>query len=52
MDLGKELKSLLKENFNSVYFNLTDNEIAGLHELLKLPFYHGMTEEICELKFV
>lgn len=44
--------SYLKENINSVYFEATDTEMEGLKELLLLPYYHGITDEIVELKIV
>lgn len=45
------LRSYYLENINSVYFDLTENEIIGLNELLRLPYYHGIIEDIIEPKF-
>lgn len=52
MSFRKEVKEFIEENLSGVYFEITENEIAGLHELLKLPYYHGITKEMFELKFV
>ena len=49
--MNREIYSFFKENINSLYFNLTDNEINGLLELLKLPYYHGIIDEMIEPKF-
>lgn len=52
MNFRKEVNEFIEENLNSVYFEMTENEITGLHELLKLPFYHGITKEMFELKLL
>lgn len=52
MNLRNEVGEFIEENLNTVYFEVTDNEIAGLHELLKLPFYHGIIKEMFELNLV
>ena len=52
IDLPEESSEFIQSNFNSAYFEMTENEIEGLHDLLKLPFYHGMIEEIVELKWI
>ncbi|MBN1299795.1 MAG: hypothetical protein JW995_01140 [Melioribacteraceae bacterium] len=52
MSLPAQFSKYVAENIDTVYFELTENEKEGLGELLKLPFYHGMIEEIKELKFV
>ena len=52
MNFRKEVNEFIEENLNSVYFEITENEIAGLYELLKLPYFHGITKEMFELKLV
>jgi hypothetical protein len=42
----------IKMNLGSIYFQLTDNEIEAINEIVKLPFYHGMIEDVHELKLV
>ncbi len=44
-------KDFIRNNFDSVYYDLTENEVTGLNDLLRLPFYQGIFEEITELKF-
>ena len=52
MNLSKEVNEFITGNLNTVYFEMTDNEVAGLHELIKLPFYHGIIKELFELNLV
>jgi len=49
--MNADLFPFFSENIDSVYFSLTSNEIDGLMELLKLPYYHGIIEDIIEPKF-
>lgn len=52
LSLKSEIVSFLKNNINSVYYEMTENEITGLHETMRLVFYHGIGEEIKEIRFV
>ena len=47
-----EACKFVKENFNSVYYDVTKNEINSLNELIRLLFYHGIIEDIFEMNFV
>ncbi|MCF8243190.1 MAG: hypothetical protein K9J16_17575 [Melioribacteraceae bacterium] len=47
-----ELTGFINENYNSVYYDLTENEIEGMNELIKLVFYRQIINEIKELKLV
>ncbi len=42
----------IKENFNSITYKLDEQDIAGINELLQLPYYHGLVKDIIEVKFV
>ena len=46
------VQNIIKENMNTVYYELTENETEGLNELLRLPYFHGIMEEVVEIKFV
>ncbi len=50
--LPEEAKEFLKKNLNSVYFEMTQNEIEGLNELLRYAYYKSVVEEIPTVKFV
>ncbi len=52
MKLNEDVNIFIKENFNSLYFEITQNEVDGLRELLKLPYFHGLMEDILDLNFV
>lgn len=52
LDLDNATKDFFKMNLNSVYFDMTKNEIDGLKELYKLLFYHGIIEDLFEINFV
>jgi len=51
LKLDSKLNDLISNNMNSVYFDFTQNEKEALEELLKLPYYHGITKDLVELKF-
>jgi len=50
--LPEKTKEFLVENLGSVYFDMTDNEEAALNELIKLIFYHGIIDDMFDVKFV
>lgn len=50
--LPKNLEDMVTENLDTIYYELTNNEIKGLNELLKLPYYHGIIKEITEVCYV
>ena len=50
--LNRKLSDFITENSESVYFDFTANEQQALDELLKLPYYHGIIDDIVEVKFV
>jgi predicted solute-binding protein len=52
MKINKEAEDLILENINSIYYELTENEIFGLNELLRLPYFHGIIEDVIEIKFI
>jgi len=42
----------VKENFNSINYKLDEQDIAGINELLQLPYYHGLIKNIIEVNFI
>ena len=52
MNFDETLNKYISENIDTVYYEMTENEVDGLLELLKLPYYHGVTEDLFELKLV
>ena len=51
LQLGEDAQKFLSLNWNAVYFDLTKNEIEGLNELLRLPYFHGIVKDIVEVNF-
>jgi hypothetical protein len=47
-----ELKNFVHENINSVYFEMTQNEIDAANELIKLVYYHGIIDDMFDVKFI
>lgn len=51
LKLDNELRNYLFDNFQSVYYDFTELEMEGLAELIKLPYYHGITKDLIDIKF-
>ena len=47
-----EVKSFITQNLNSVYFEMTGNEISAVNELIRLVYYHGIIEDLFDVNFV
>ncbi len=45
-------EDFLKENLVSVVYNLCEQNIVGVKELVELPYYYGFTKEMADLKLV
>ncbi|MFA7420297.1 MAG: MqnA/MqnD/SBP family protein [Melioribacteraceae bacterium] len=52
LEIPQSGKDFIKENYSTVYFDLTENEKDGLTELVKLAYYRGISEDIFDIKFV
>lgn len=52
LNVHTDLKDFISENIESVYFDMTVNEEDGLNELIKLMYYHGIIEDMFDVKFV
>lgn len=52
LEIPQSSKEFIKENYSTVYFDLTENEKEGLTELVKLAYYRGISEDIFDIKFV
>ena len=46
------ISEFLRANFNKVVYKLDEQDIVGIVELLRLPYYHGLIEDIVDVKFV
>lgn len=52
MDYQKKINEFVKDEIGSVYYDLTGNEKEALHELLRLPFFHNITKDLVDIKFI
>lgn len=52
LNLPDDAKLYFRENISSFICNLEEQDLDGLDQLLKLPFYHNLIQEIVEIKFV
>ncbi len=52
LQLDSIAKEFITQNFNSIYYEMTNDEVDSLTELIRLPYYHGITEDLIDLKFV
>ncbi len=52
LSYSSETKSLIKDNLESVYFEMTENENTAVNELIKLVYYHGIIDDMFDVKFV
>jgi hypothetical protein len=52
MDLSDSSKQLFKENISSFICNLAEQDIDGINQLLRLPFFHEIISDIIDVKYV
>ena len=52
LNLSEKTKEFITENLGSIYFDVTDNEETAVNELIKLIFYHGIIDDIFDVKFL
>ena len=50
--LSAEAKSFIIQNIGSLYFDMTDNEVNAVNELIRLVFYHGIIDDMFDVKFL
>lgn len=49
---SSEVVELFKANSASLIFELDEQDVEGITQLVRLPYFHGITKDIFELKFV
>jgi hypothetical protein len=52
LDHSEKTKNFIIENLGSLYFDMTDNEENAVNELIKLIFYHGIIDDMFDVKFI
>ncbi len=51
-NIAENVKEYIRDNFFSLFFEISESERFGLEEMLKLPFYKGLVEDMVEINFV
>lgn len=52
LNVDDAVRLFIEENINSIYYEITQNEMDALQELFKIVFYRGILEELFEINFV
>ena len=52
LDYSQSAVQNIKENINSIYFDMTENEKKALTDLIRLPYFTGLMEDIHDINFV
>lgn len=50
--LTDQAKTFIKTNLGSLYYDMTDNEVNAVNELIRLVFYHGIIDDMFDVKFL
>jgi predicted solute-binding protein len=50
-NLAGKLKTYIKENISSFVLDLDNQDIEGLNQTLRLPYYYGMIKDIIEVNY-
>jgi len=45
-------KNFINENFPKVFYKFDEQDIEGINQVTRLPYYHGLIKEIIDVKFV
>ncbi len=51
-DFTEEVKSYIKDNISSFVIDFKDQDLEGINQLIRLPYYHGIINDIIEVRFV
>jgi len=51
-DLALELREYIRENIASLVYDLEEQDIDGIHQLIRLPYFYGLVDNIAEPKLV
>ena len=50
--VSEQAKNFITSNLGSLYYDMTENEMSAVNELMKLVFYHGIIDDMFDVKFV
>jgi len=52
LSYGPEVNKFMMDNLGSLYYDMTENEMSAVNELMRLLFYHGIIDDMFDVKFV
>ncbi len=52
LNLSDDVTNYFQQNVSSIVYDFDPNDVDGIKQLLRLPYYHGLIEHIIEVKFV
>jgi hypothetical protein len=50
--LPAELKTYIKNNISSLVIDFSDQDLEGINQTIRLPYFHGMVKDIIEVNYV
>ncbi|MCL5030366.1 MAG: hypothetical protein M1480_15250 [Bacteroidetes bacterium] len=51
-EFSLEAKSYIKENISSFIIDFDNQDLEGINQIIRLPYFHGMIKDIIEVKYV
>lgn len=51
-DFSDKVKTYLRDNISSFIIDFKEQDLEGISQLIRLPYYHGIVNDIIEVKFV
>jgi hypothetical protein len=51
-DFSETAQEYIRRNISSLIVDFASNDIEGINQLLRLPYYHGIINDIIEVKFI
>jgi hypothetical protein len=52
LNLSGEAQNYITQNASSIIVNFDPNDIEGINQLIRLPYFHGIIDNILDIKFV
>jgi len=50
--LSPEAKEFFRDNIPHVVYEFDDQDKEGINQILRLPYFHGMTDDLMEVKYI
>ena len=50
--LNESVRNYIGENISSLIMDLDEQDMEGIEQIIRLPYYHGLVKDIVEVKFI